>query len=163
MKPVTLLRTIMLILMQFGLLATVTAEPASEHAETATIKPNSSWGQPAGAEKIIFNFSEGEVWLRSNGEWKMEAVVRHSGVLCGSYRAGLQFGIGKPGCTNVEWINEPLFALPKRHCNSAIIKHRAFEQSPDIVDRFNKISCARRIIKCTGNCKGSSGQFTNIP
>ena len=163
MKPITVLKAAILIVMQFAMMTTVTAEPSSEHAETATIKPNSNWGQPAGAEKIIFDFLEGEVWLRSNGEWKMEAIVRHSGVLCGSYRAGLQFGIGAPGCTNVKWINEPLFSLSKRQCNSAIVKHRAYEQSPDIVDRFDKISCARRIIRCSGNCKGSSGQFTDLP
>ena len=150
MKPLNTITLTIVVLMQFGLSGTGLAESSSEHAETATIKPESNWGQPAGEKKITFDFSEGEVWLRSNGEWKMEAIVRHSGVLCGSYRAGLQFGIGAPGCTNVKWINnEPLFSLSKRQCNSAIVKHRAFEQSPDIVDRFNKISCARRIIRCS--------------
>jgi hypothetical protein len=163
MKLLNIFTLALIVLMKFGFSGTVLAESSSEHAETATIKPNSNWGQPAGAKKIIFDFSEGEVWLRSNGEWKMEAIVRHSGVLCGSYRAGVQFGIGAPGCTNVKWINEPLFSLSKRQCNSAIVKHRAYEQSPDIVDRFEKVTCARRIIRCTGNCKGSSGQFTNIP
>ena len=149
--------------MQSGVPATVLAERPNDRAETATIKQGANWSPPGEAKSLSFAFSEGEVSLKSNGEWSTRGWIRHAGVLCGRYSVGVQFGIGSPGCINVEWQNNPQFSVPKSQCNNAVLKHLVYEKAPELKKSFDKITCARRVVRCKGNCKGSSGTFTNQP
>lgn len=141
----------------------VGADEPVERSETATTKPNSNWMPSREAKTIDFNFPAGEVSLKSNGEWNISGWIRHAGVVCGWYSVGVQFGIGAPECINVDWQNSPQFSVPKRQCNNAIVKHQVIEKSAELKNIFEKITCARRIVRCKGNCKGSSGTFTSEP
>lgn len=160
---IPLLNLTLITLLQFSQLSVVLAEPPVDRTETATIKPNANWMPSTGAKTSHFNFQEGEVWLKSDGEWKISGWVRHAGVLCGRYSVGVQFGIGTPNCINVKWQNEPRFSTPKQQCNNAIARHLALYETIDLAKNFEKITCARRIVRCNGSCKGSSGRFTSEP
>jgi len=153
----------LLLLILFTMLNTAMAETPVDRAEMATIKPNSNWMPSTDAKVANFNFTEGEVWLKSDGEWKVSGWIRHAGVLCGRYRVAVQFGIGAPNCINVDWQNKSQFSTSKQQCNNAIVKHIVFDKTPELVKSFEKITCARRIVRCKGNCKGSSGIFTSEP
>lgn len=167
MRILTTFKVILIMLMpmliQLATLSVVMAEPPTDRTETARIKPHSNWAPPGEAKIADFNFSVGEVWLKSDGEWKISGWVRHAGILCDRYSVGVQFGIGAPYCINVKWQNNPQFSVPKRQCNNAIVKHLVIDKAVDLVDSFEKITCARRIVRCSGNCKGSSGEFTSKP
>ncbi len=163
MRKISIINTALTILVSIGLTGAVFAEPPTDRAETATIKPGSSWSPPGDDKSVAFAFSDGEVTLQSNGEWSAKGWIRHAGILCGRYSIGVQFGIGSPGCINVEWKNNPQFSVPKSQCNNAVLKHLVYEKAPELKKSFEKITCARRVVRCTGNCKGSSGTFTNEP
>ena len=151
-----------LLLMLNFLVPPAAAETPVDRVETATIKPNSNWMPSTDAKKVEFDFPAGEVWLKSDGEWKIGGWIRHAGVLCARYSVGIQFGIGAPSCINVDWQNKPEFSASKQQCNNAILKHLVLDKTPELAKKFEKITCARRIVRCKGNCK-SSGVFTSEP
>ncbi len=104
-------------------------------------------------ERLEFGTDEFKGWLRNDGEWFVEGDVRHLGLLCADYEMGLRFGAGSPGCANVEWLSEVRYATRRKQCNGATVKHSGSDTEPALSAQFAKITCAERVIRCTGNCK----------
>jgi hypothetical protein len=103
--------------------------------------------------RLDFYYGDVRAWLLQDGNWHIEGNIRHQGALCATYRLGIQFGIGGPGCANVEWIGEPVYVTKRRHCNSAVLMHVGGDRSQSAADAFDNITCAQRLIDCSGNCK----------
>ena len=103
-------------------------------------------------QKLDFRFDSTTAWLRQNGEFGLEAEIKHNGLLCGDYEVGISFGIGSPACANVSWITEPYYVSRKKQCNNAWMVHSGSGTVGNITDDFNQISCAQLLIKCTGKC-----------
>ncbi|HZF23372.1 MAG TPA: hypothetical protein VE030_07895, partial [Burkholderiales bacterium] len=70
-------------------------------------------------ERLDFDFRLGDshAWINDNGDFQVSSWIKHTGLLCATYRMGLRFGTGSPGCLNVEWITEPLFVTVEIQCN----------------------------------------------
>lgn len=109
-----------------------------------------------GPTRLDFKFDDGRALLRKDGTWRVEAVIRHGGLRCGTYRLGIRFGSGKPGCLDVTWISEPVFATALKHCNNAERPHQGNGHDPLLSEAFDEISCAERVIRCTGLCSARS-------
>jgi hypothetical protein len=100
-----------------------------------------------------FRFGSFAGWLKRGGEWHIEGPVRHRGMLCGNYEVGMRFGVGKPDCTDVEWISEVRYVTSQTQCNDAELPHVGTEIDPALSEHFDAITCAERVIRCGGNCK----------
>jgi len=105
-----------------------------------------------GPAKKDFRFNALKLWLNNEGDWIIEGQVRHIGLQCASYEIGVRFGAGDPGCTNVEWLMEPLYVTNKRQCNNSVVQHTGGEQGSFIKQDFARVSCAERFIRCRGVC-----------
>ena len=118
-------------------------------------EPLTSLGENTDARTILFEFDRNEDFkatLNNKGEWKIEAWVQHTGLLCADYRLGLRFGQGNPGCINVKWLNEPKYATLQKQCNNTRMHHSGWEYSPEIIKHLDNITCAQALTKCTGRC-----------
>lgn len=135
----------------------------SEKSETAVIQPNVIFSLPDDPQISTFRFPAGKVFLLSTGEWKVEGWLRHEGILCGTYEIGMQFGQGSRGCMDVKWLTEPHFVTSRKQCNNSNLEHKGFAEDPVLVKKYSDISCARRIVRCTGTCKLGSGMITDDP
>lgn len=100
-----------------------------------------------------FRFFGFTAWLKRGGEWHIEGPVRHNGMLCGTYEAGMRFGIGKPDCTDVQWISGVRYATSQPQCNGVEMTHSGTEIDESLTAQFDAITCAEQVIRCTGNCK----------
>ena len=100
-----------------------------------------------------FRFYGFTAWLKRGGEWHIEGPVRHNGMLCGTYEAGMRFGIGKPDCTDVQWVSGIRYVTSQSQCNSAEKTHSGTEIDESLAGQFDAITCAEQVIRCTGNCK----------
>jgi hypothetical protein len=100
-----------------------------------------------------FRFAGFTGWLKREGEWHIEGPVRHRGLLCGDYEVGMRFGIGKPDCTDVQWVSEVRYVTSRSQCNDATMPHSGTEVDAPLADQFDAITCAERVIRCSGNCK----------
>jgi hypothetical protein len=107
-------------------------------------------GEPA---RLDFFFGDISAWLLRDGNWHIEGNVQHKGALCAEYALGIQFGTGRPGCANVEWIGTPVYVAPRRHCNNALLHHSGGDIDYDAANAFSQVNCAQRLIRCSGNCK----------
>ena len=105
--------------------------------------------------RLDFYFPAGEstAWLNADGDFHLRGWVPHRGLLCATYRMGVRFGIGAPGCLNVEWISDPLYVTSQFQCNGARVEHDGGDGAPDIGAQIAKITCAERVIRCSGSCK----------
>jgi len=103
--------------------------------------------------RLDFYYGDIRAWLLQDGNWHIEGSIQHRGAFCGTYQLGIQFGIGNPGCANVEWIGGPIYVTKRRQCNSALMTHIGGDQDQFAADAFDQISCAQRLINCSGNCK----------
>ena len=100
-----------------------------------------------------FRFFGFTAWLKRGGEWHIEGPVRHRGMLCGTYEAGIRFGVGKPDCTDVQWVSGVLYVTSQYQCNNAEMTHSGTEIDESLIGPFDAITCAEQVIRCTGNCK----------
>jgi len=100
-----------------------------------------------------FRFGNFNGWLKRGGEWQIEGAVQHRGLMCGTYEVGMRFGIGNPGCTDVQWISGDEFVTSKSQCNEAEMQHTGYGIAPGLAEQFDAVTCAERVIRCTGNCK----------
>ena len=41
----------------------------------------------------------------------------------------------------------------ERQCNNATVRQSGGENQPELARDFGRITCAERVIRCTGNCK----------
>ena len=110
-------------------------------------------GGPQASERMDFDFGSVRAWLLADGSWHIEGQIEHRGALCAEYRLGIQFGIGSPGCANVEWLGQPAYVTYRRQCNNALVRHIGGDSDPQAAREFKRINCAQRLIDCDGNCK----------
>lgn len=126
-----------------------------ESAITAIARPAYSLSAPPTIERLEFQFNaeQSTAWLNREGEFGAQGWVSHSGLLCAEYRLGLRFGSGAPGCMNVKWISEPRFVSSRRQCNGARVLHSGGDSVADLGAALERVTCAERIVRCTGSCK----------
>lgn len=130
----------------------VSADELTRHA-TAQTRPSLADLASGKRNRLEFTDEEFKGWVDRTGEWHVEGDVAHVGLLCGDYQTGLRFGQGSPGCTNVRWLGEILYGSRRTQCNGATVKHSAWQNDPELGSYFDQITCAERVIRCTGNCK----------
>ncbi len=99
-----------------------------------------------------FDFGDTKAWLREDGYWQIEGFISHNSGFCGTYELGIQFGSGSPGCSNAEWLSAPMFVTQHRQCNGASKLHKGGNISLLAQERFKTITCAQRVIRCSGKC-----------
>ena len=106
-------------------------------------------------QRLDFDFRAGDshAWINQDGDFQVNGWIQHTGLLCATYRMGLRFGVGSPGCLNVEWITEPRFVTTNVQCNDARIEHIGGDADPGLGKRLAGITCGERVIRCTGSCK----------
>lgn len=106
-------------------------------------------------ERLDFDFRVGDAraWINDNGDFQVSGWIQHAGLLCATYRMGVRFGVGSPGCLNVEWITEPLFVTFERQCNDARLEHTGGDSDAALGKRLAAISCGERVVRCTGYCR----------
>ncbi len=148
-----------------ALVAALAAAPGAvcaqdEHVHTSVaagrIATDPATGRSDRIDFVTFDF---RAWLRRNGEWHVEGDVTHRGLRCATYEMGLRFGIGSPGCTNVEWVSDVRFVSARTQCNDAGIRHSGGDTQPELESRFREITCAQRVLRCTGNCQDAPANF----
>ncbi len=125
-------------------------DPGRKMAEA---RKSAEWMPKAGSARVDFDFGDITAWLRADGNWYTEGWVNHGALRCATYQLGMRFGAGSPGCSNVTWLTEPRFVTRQKHCNGARLRHVGGDEDLSIKADFNRITCAERIIKCTGTCK----------
>lgn len=105
-------------------------------------------------KKLEFRFDGAKAWLRDNGDFGVDAEIKHQWLLCGTYEVGIRFGIGSPAsCANVSWVTEAQYISRRKQCNNAWMAHAGNGNSIDAATDFPRITCAQLLIKCTGKCK----------
>ncbi|HED17317.1 MAG TPA: hypothetical protein ENI64_10960 [Gammaproteobacteria bacterium] len=136
---------------------------SAEKSDQAAVSKNMHMAMPGDPRSHEFAFGQGKVLLDASGGWTVDAWIHHAGLFCGTYRIGVQFGVGTQGCQGVSWLEQPVFVTRHKQCNNAITHHSGFGETPGLADQFKDISCARRIVRCSGKCAASSGNFVSAP
>jgi hypothetical protein len=128
---------------------------ADESGISAPSRPTYSLDAKPKINRLDFDFRTGETtaWLNGSGDFHIHGWIPHRGLLCGTYRVGVRFGVGSPGCQNVNWITDPVYVTSQYHCNGARVEHDGGDTLPDIGARVAEISCAERVVRCSGICK----------
>jgi len=108
----------------------------------------------ANATQKSFGFSASTASLKQNGDISIDGVLTHKGLLCADYEVGLRFGKGSGawGCTDVEWLTSDEYVWSRSLCNSASMPYQTVGHV-DLKESFDQITCAERILRCSGNCK----------
>lgn len=135
---------------QLALVPTVGA--AEQRSQAAAQFPNITY-EGFKLQRKDFRFGGYTAWLKRGGEWQIEGTVRHRGLICGTYELGLRFGVGSPDCTDVRWVSPVTFVTSHYQCNDAEVPHAGNEIDSTLQDQFDAITCAERVVRCTGNCK----------
>lgn len=133
-----------------GLVTPVYADDVRKLATDA--RRGSNIGGAQSLARLDFLFGDIRAWLLQDGNWHIEGNIQHHGARCGTYSLGIQFGIGNPGCANVEWIGQPAYVTQRRQCNNALMNHTGGDQDSIAADEFERINCAQRLINCSGKC-----------
>lgn len=100
-----------------------------------------------------FRFNNFTAWLNRDGVWHFDGQVSHRGLMCGTYEVGMRFGIGKPDCTDVQWVSGVRYVTSQFQCNEAELPHSGTEDDASLTGQFDAITCGEWVIRCTGNCK----------
>lgn len=103
--------------------------------------------------RLDFRFGDIRAWLLQDGNWRIEGKIQHRGFFCAQYELGIQFGIGNPGCSNVEWMGSPAYVTNRTHCNNAVRPHSGGDRDYAAAEAFDRINCAQRLIRCSGSCR----------
>lgn len=127
----------------------------NESGVNAAAQPTYSLTAEPTPIRLDFDFRAGETkaWVNKDGDFQIQGSLKHRGLLCGSYQMGIRFGIGSPACLNVEWITEPIFVTSQTQCNGARVMHLGGDNDPGLAAKITRITCAERIIRCSGNCR----------
>ena len=106
-------------------------------------------------ERLDFDFRAGDshAWINDDGDFQVSGWIKHTGLLCATYRMGVRFGVGSQGCLNVEWITEPIFVTTESQCNDARVEHTGGDTNAGLGKRLATITCGERVVRCSGNCK----------
>jgi hypothetical protein len=142
---------------QLGLLCVLTAieiaSAAEEEVRKLSTEPQRSQPIAGAIGRLDFRFNDIQAWLLADGYWHIEGTVSHRGARCGEYRLGLQFGVGNPGCANVQWITEESYGSYEVQCNNASVRHVGGGYSVLAAQNFDRINCGQRLLQCSGNCQ----------
>ena len=90
--------------------------------------------------------------LAADGTWTLRAEVTHPRLRCGTYSAGMEFGIGDADCSRVDWVAPARFGSPRRQCNGATLIHSSNGSLPLSAAEVDRLNCARVSVQCTGVC-----------
>ena len=106
-------------------------------------------------ERLDFDFRVGDshAWINEHGDFQVSGWIKHTGLLCATYSMGVRFGVGAPGCLNVEWITEPLFVTSDIQCNDARVEHAGGDTDVGLGQRLATIACGKRVVRCIGSCR----------
>ena len=106
-------------------------------------------------ERLDFSFrtDDSHAWINDDGDYHVGGWIKHTGFRCADYSMGVRFGAGSPGCLNVKWITGPLYVTSESQCNDARVEHTGDNADTGLGERLAIISCAQRVIRCTGNCR----------
>ena len=120
-----------------------------ESGVSAPSRPTYSLDASPRINRLDFDFRAGEskAWLNDNGDFHLHGWILHRGLLCATYRMGVRFGIGAPGCLNVEWISDPIYVTSQYQCNGARVEHDGGDTAVEIGEQVGKITCAERVIR----------------
>jgi hypothetical protein len=122
-------------------------------SRTAIARQAAEWNSDGQPVKLDFDFGDFKAWARRDGSWNAEGTVQHRGLLCGTYTLLLRVGHGNPGCVDVQWFREPVSVASVQLCNNAPGMLSGGNLEFRDAARFDEITCAERIITCSGNCK----------
>ncbi|MGA8050113.1 MAG: hypothetical protein WCA09_08040 [Burkholderiales bacterium] len=128
------------------------AEDNTTRSAQAPAHPSSMQGT-GGPSRLDFLFGDSRAWLDSDGTWNVAGDVTHRGLLCATYELGMRFGVGQQGCNNVEWVGAARYVTTQNQCNNATLRHSGGDKQPELAQEFRRITCAERLIRCSGNCK----------
>ena len=120
---------------------------------TAVARPAAEWNKDGKPVKLEFDFGDFKAWARRDGSWNAEGTVHHRGLRCATYTLSLRVGRGNPGCVDVRWFREPRPVASVRLCNNAPGRITGGNTEFRDAARFDEISCAERVISCSGNCQ----------
>jgi hypothetical protein len=154
-----LVRTVLLVALALSPLAALAQEDDGIDPRfgrrTARAVPSLSFekGDPINRKDFDFGRNIGKAWLAERGELKIETWIEHRGLLCATYEVGIRFGRGEPACTDVDWLAPIHWLTSRRQCNSAIVQHTGVDTDEHMVAVFDQVTCAERVVRCTGNCK----------
>ncbi len=141
----------------FASLAGAAAQQLEEHETGITSAPRRTYSLDVRPQinRLDFDFGtqESDAWLNSGGDFQVRDWIAHSNLLCATYRLGMRFGVGRPGCQNVRWLSEPAFVTSQTQCNRARVEHIGGDTLPDMGAQIAQISCAEKIIRCSGSCR----------
>jgi hypothetical protein len=150
-QPVTAVIALFAALMFFA-----TAESAAQSTVNRTTAPARAIGSASVVlkpQQLDFNFGGTQASLGPKGDWSIKGLVAHRGLLCGDYSIGVRFGVGSPECSNVVWLTDVSYVTSQRQCNNASVQHSGGDLQPQLIEPFRRITCAERVIRCTGVCK----------
>ena len=105
------------------------------------------------AARLDFRAFDFSGYLLGDGTWQVSSPVTHRGLLCATYEVGVRFGVGSPGCTDVNWLSEPIYVGRQRQCNESTVDHVGGDTTPRLGYQLPYITCVERVVRCTGNCK----------
>jgi len=130
-------------------------DPAIRRANAAAV-PAIAITADGKTDRLEFDFgrNRGKAWVARKGELYVETWVQHTGLLCATYEVGVRFGHGDPGCGDVEWLGSAKYVTRRTQCNNALVQHIGADTKVDLGDKFDRITCAQRMIRCV---KGSCG------
>jgi len=128
---------------------------SDESGVTAQARPTYSLDAKPHVNRLDFDFraSESTAWLNAEGDFHLHGWVQHRSLVCATYRMGIRFGVGAPACLNVEWISDPVFVTSQIQCNNARVEHTGGGAAPEIGAQIARVSCAERVVRCSGSCK----------
>jgi hypothetical protein len=90
--------------------------------------------------------------LAADGTWTLRTEVTHPRLRCGTYSAGVGFGIGNADCSRVDWVAPASFGSPRRQCNGATLIHSSNGSLALSAAEVGRLNCARVDVRCTGAC-----------
>lgn len=137
------------------LVLTAAKVPADEEVRKLSTEPRRSQaiGGAQALGRLDFGFGDIQAWLLSDGNWHIEGMVQHRSALCANYRLGIRFGVGNPGCANVQWITEDSYGTFEVQCNNALVRHVGGGNDPLAAQNFDRINCGQRLLYCSGHCR----------
>ena len=151
-----ILRAVAVLVLSVSLQALAQDEdPAIRRANAAAV-PAVAVTADGKTDRLEFDFgrNRGKAWVARKGELHVQTWVQHSGLLCATYEVGVRFGHGDPGCADVEWLGPAKYVTSRVQCNNALVEHIGADTARDLSDKFDRITCAQRMIRCV---KGSCG------
>ena len=137
-----------------GCLIALSGAKAEEEKIRATTAPAKKPGfvLPTEKKSLEFEFGDIKAVIKEDGFAAVEGPIKHNRLRCATYQIGLQLGQGEYACTNVKWLTEPVYITLKKHCNSALLPHQGNKNIPGFQKVFPDVTCAKRLIRCTGVC-----------